>query len=98
MSAVITIVSGDVAADRRAALGEAYHAATSGGLPPAIERTYLAADAESVSVITVWRSRQDLDAMLASGEEPLARRLIREAGATPSVRILELMARAGDRQ
>jgi hypothetical protein len=28
----------------------------------------------------VWQRRADLDAMLASGEEPFARRLIRSAG------------------
>jgi heme-degrading monooxygenase HmoA len=94
MPAVITIVSGDVAPERRAELVAAYEAATAGELPPAIEMTFLAGDTDAVSVVTVWRSREQLDAFLGSGEEPLARRLIREAGATPSVRILEVLARA----
>ncbi len=44
--------------------------------------------------LSVWHRRADLEAMLASGEEPFARRLIRGAGGTPDVRIYDIVHRA----
>jgi hypothetical protein len=94
MSAVITIVSGRIDRERRAEVIEAYTAAIADGLTPDLEATFLGGDDESLSVITVWRSRGHLDAYIASVDEPLARRIIREAGGTPEVRILDVIARA----
>lgn len=47
-----------------------------------------------MAILSVWHRRADLDAMLASGEEPFARRLIHSAGGTPQVAIYEIVVRA----
>ena len=94
MAAVITIVSGAVEQERQPSVVEAYQAAIADGIPEALETTFLTRDGDGLAVVTVWRSRDVLDAYIATGEEPLARRLMREAGATPTVRILEVLARA----
>ena len=49
-------------------------------------------DGDEMSIVTVWTRREDLEATIASNEEPFARRLIRQAGGTPSVRIFEVVA------
>jgi heme-degrading monooxygenase HmoA len=92
MSAVVTWVSGNVPRDREEELVDKYRAAIDAGLPPAIAATMLLRDGDEVSVITTWRTCEDLEATMTSPEEPLARRLIREAGGTPSVRIFDVVA------
>jgi len=94
MGAVVTWVSGRVVADRQHEVTEAYAEGIAAGLPPAIDQTMLIRDGDELSIVTVWPRREDLEAILASDEEPFARRLIRQAGGTPSVRILELVARS----
>ena len=46
----------------------------------------------TVAIVSVWRDRADLDAMLKSGEEPFARRLIREADAEPRAEFFDIRA------
>lgn len=94
MGAVVTWVSGRVAADRQQEVTGAYAAGIAAGLPPDIDQTMLIRDGDELSIVTVWPRREDLEATLASDEEPFARRLIRQAGGTPSVRIFELVARS----
>ena len=77
---------------RQHEVAEPYAAGISAGLPAGIEQTMLIRDGEEMGIVTVWASRQDLEAMLASGEEPFARRLIRKAGGTPQVRIFDVEA------
>jgi len=94
MAEVVTHVTGIVSRDGARRVTEAYRAALAGGAGPAIEETFLLeADGGRVTILTVWRRRTDLDAMLASGEEPLARRLIREAGGTPEPTIYSIVER-----
>jgi hypothetical protein len=63
-------------------------------LPPGLAETFLLSEPGGrMTVLTVWRGRADLEAMLDSGEEPFARRLIREAGGTPEVGIYDIVLR-----
>ena len=95
MAEVVTIVSGIVARERANQVIEPYRDALKEGLPPTLEETFLVmGEADQMAIVSVWYRRADLEAMLASGEEPFARRLIRGAGGTPEVRIYEIVARA----
>lgn len=96
MGTAVTWVRGPVAPDRQAEVIERYRAAIAGGLPPDIDQTMLLREGDELNIVTVWPRREDLDAYLATGEEPFARRLIREAGGDPIVRIFELIARQPD--
>ena len=62
-----------------------------------LETFLLGSGAGELAILSVWHRRADLDAMLASGEEPLARRLIRDAGGTPEAMFYEILARSGNR-
>ncbi|CAN5646449.1 hypothetical protein BH24CHL9_BH24CHL9_00810 [soil metagenome] len=96
MAEVITLVTGTVAPERVREVLEPYREGVAGGPPPTIEETFLLrSDPGDLAILSVWHRRADLDAMLASGEEPFARRLIREAGGTPTVTIFEVLVRAG---
>lgn len=96
MARVISIVRGDIPAERIAGLVAAYGGAIEHGRPPAIVETFLGTSGSgTVAIVTVWRERADLEAMVASGEEPLARRLIREAGGAPQVEFLDVLLGAG---
>ena len=94
MGAVVTWVSGRVAAERQSEVSEPYAEAVAAGPPPGIEQTMLVRDGDELSIVTVWAGREDLEATIASNEEPFARRLIRQAGGTPSVRIFEVVTRS----
>jgi len=88
------MVRGTVPAPAVPALIDAYRAATADP-PPAIVWTELLTTATgSVAIVTTWRDREALEEMLASGQEPLARRLVREAGGEPTVEIFDLSATA----
>src|SRR5688572_4676280 len=88
---VLSFVSARVSADRRDEVIRPYSEAIAGGLPPAIRQTFLlVGEDETMAIATVWSSREDLDAMLASGEEPFARRLLREAGGNPKAKFFDI--------
>jgi heme-degrading monooxygenase HmoA len=94
VSPVVTWVSGRVAADRQEELARQFAAAMDAGLPREIVQSMLIRDGDEMSIVTTWRTREELDATMGSPDEPLARRLIREAGGTPSVRIFDVIARS----
>lgn len=95
MGQIVSLVRGVVAPDRLAALEADYRAGLVAGLPSGIVRTYLLrGPSGEVAIATVWRDQAALDAIRASGEEPLARRLIREAGSEPTVDLFEVLAEA----
>lgn len=65
------------------------------GPPPELEETFLLkGDTGQLAILSVSNRRADRDAMLASGEEPFARRLIRRPCGYPEVMIHEIVARA----
>ncbi len=95
MAEAVTIVRGVIAPDRNHEVADRYREAVKDGPPPTLEETFLLqADGGEIAIVSVWHRRADLDALLASGEEPLARRLVRGAGGTPEVTIYEIVARA----
>jgi hypothetical protein len=92
---VLSLVTARISPERQAEVITPYRETISGGLPPAIRHTLLlVGDDDTVAIATVWKSREDLDAMLASGEEPFARRVLREAGGDPTVKFFDIAAEA----
>jgi hypothetical protein len=93
MAMALSFVRGSVAPDRLDEVVAPYRSMIAGNLPPTIAATYIQTDAAgTVAIATVWRDRADLDAMLASGEEPFARRLIREVGGEPRAEFFDIVA------
>jgi hypothetical protein len=93
MTMVMSVVRGSVEPARLDEIRLPYESAITAGLPPAIVATYLLTEPNrDVAIATVWRDRAALEAMVASGEEPLARRLIREAGGEPKAEFLDVIA------
>lgn len=93
--AVVSFVSARVDPKRHGDVVEPYEAAVSVGLPPGIRQTFLlVGDDGTLAIATLWESREALDAMLASGQEPLARRLLREAGGEPSASFFDVAVEA----
>lgn len=95
MAEVVTLVSGLIEPGRAHEVLDPYREALKQGPPPDIEETFLLkGDANQMAILSVWHRQADLDAMLASGQEPFARRLIRGAGGNPEVAIYEVVVRA----
>lgn len=92
MAKTVTLVSGRVDPLRHPGLVKEYEAGTAAGLPPGIEQTFLLRRDDDIGVLTVWATREDLEAMIATGEEPFARRLIRSAGGAPEVQVFDVVA------
>jgi hypothetical protein len=96
MAELLSLVRGVIPAERSQEVRDRYREALEHGSPPAIEETFLLeTDAGEMAIASVWRRREDLDALLGSGEEPFARRLIRSAGGDPQVTIYNIVERAG---
>ncbi|HEY3522281.1 MAG TPA: hypothetical protein VGK63_01140 [Candidatus Limnocylindrales bacterium] len=92
MSRVLTLVRGEVDESAVDRMTDQYRAGLSHDRPPGLEATWLLrGSGATVGVATLWRDRAALDAMRASGEEPFARRLIREAGGSPEVEIFDVI-------
>jgi hypothetical protein len=90
MASVITMVTARIAPNRAPDLTGAFSEAVRAGLPgQRRQTTLLRGDGDLWRIVTVWRSREDLDTYLASVEEPFARRLLREAGGTPEADVFE---------
>jgi hypothetical protein len=93
--AVMSLVTARIAPERREEVERGYAEAVSGGLPDSIRQSFLmAGDADTMAIASVWHSRQGLEAMLATGEEPTARRLLREAGGVPEVTFFDVLVEA----
>ncbi len=93
MAMVMTILESHVAADKQSVLQAAFEKATA-QLDAGIEETSLAsssADPTLWRIVTVWRDRNALDAMRASGETPRGVLLFRQAGAEPSLAIFSIV-------
>ena len=93
MTPVLTLVSAVIAADRRDEVTRGYRQAIAAGLPDGIRETFLLVhDDGTLAIATVWEDEGKLEAMRSSGEEPLARRLLREAGGDPELRVFGVAA------
>ena len=97
---VLSFVSASVRTDRRSEVVRPYTDAVAGELGPGVRQTFLlVAEDDTMAIATVWDSREVLDAYISSVDEPLARRILREAGGEPEVRFfdIEVEARSGAR-
>jgi hypothetical protein len=88
---VLSFVSARIAPERQDEVRRVYAETVGRGLPPEIRETYLlAGDDGTMAVATVWVSREALEALRSSPEEPFARRLLREAGGEPEARFFDV--------
>ena len=92
---VLSFVSASVSTDRRDEVIRPYTDAVAGDLGAGVRQTFLlVGEDDTMAIATVWNSREDLDSYVASVEEPLARRLLREAGGEPHVRFFDIQVEA----
>jgi hypothetical protein len=93
MAAVLSIVRGTVEPDAVDGIVARYEAGLAQPRPPGLVSSWLLSGRDgAVAIATLWRDRALLDAMIATGEEPFARRLIREAGGSPNAEFFEVLA------
>lgn len=87
---IVTIVEADVAPDREDALRAAWAEETARPTPPGLVRSYLLHTADGPwRIVTVWESREALDAMRAAGR-PAALTMVEAAGATGTVSVWDV--------
>ncbi len=91
---VITILEAQIAPEKAALLAEAY---TQGlkNLDAGIAQNYLlrsSKDASAWRIVTVWQSREALDAMRRSGEIPRGVLMFRAAAAEPTLSVFDVIA------
>jgi hypothetical protein len=89
---VLTVLEARVAADRVRDLLRAYEETRSAPVPPFVVRSFLLrsdADPDVWRIMTVFRSREELDAMRASGT-PRAVAMFRAAGAEPTFALFNI--------
>jgi heme-degrading monooxygenase HmoA len=91
---VMTVLEARVTSDKWTALEQAYQAATR-QLDTGISQTFLvhsSADSTLWQIITVWRSRQVLEAMRQSIETPRGVLIFRAAGAESTLSVFDVVA------
>jgi heme-degrading monooxygenase HmoA len=92
---VLSFVSASVSPDRRDEVTRPYSEAVGGELTAGVRQTFLLlGEDDTMAIATVWNSREDLDAYIASVEEPFARQVLREAGGKPKVRFFDIQVEA----
>ena len=96
-SMVVTMVEGQVDPDRVEDLLAAFSAG-SDHLPPAIVESFLlrAEGADTWRIVTVWRSREELDSYRASVETPGSFAMFRAVGVEPTLTVFEVASRAAN--
>ena len=91
---VITVLEARVAELRLQDLESAYREGTK-AFPPGLVETFLVRDGSDplqCRIITVWTSREALEAMRSSGEKPKGVQFFEAAGASPTLSVLEVVA------
>ena len=91
MPSVVTMVRARIATDHVPDVTGPFSKAVRAGMPERRQTTLLRGEGDLWLIVTVWRSRDDLDAYLASAEEPFALRLFRNAGGAPEVDVFEVV-------
>ncbi len=90
---IMTIVKGQVQADRREAFEVAYRSVRGESLPPGLEMSFSVRgtdDSGTYMIVTVWSSRDALD-MMRANTKPRAVSLFEEVGVSPKVEIHEIV-------
>ena len=90
---VLTVLEASVPPERVADLLRAFEETRSSAVPPFIVRSFLLRSDEEPDVwriMTVFRSREDLAAMRASGQTPRGVAMFRAAGAEPTLSLFEI--------
>jgi hypothetical protein len=95
MAGVVTMVSARIAPDRVPEVTGPFSEAVRAGMPERRQTSLLRGDGDLWQVVTLWRSRADLESYLASVDEPFAHRLLRQAGGTPEVTVFEVVLDSG---
>lgn len=93
---VVTILMADVDPERADDLVGAYRTGVR-DLEPGIVETFLLHDARDGAtwrIVTVWESREALEAMRATGRVPRGVEFFRAAGATPALAVLGVVEHA----
>ena len=91
---MLSITSAKVPPDSAPAVIEAYRDVTS-RLPAAVLHTALVrGDGDDWRIVTLWRSREQLDDYRRRVGTPAAIKLFRDAGAEPTVALLEVVHEA----
>ena len=93
---VITVLEAQVAPEKAARLEEAFKEGIE-NLDTGIVQTFLlrsSKDASQWRIVTVWRSREALDAMRRSGDTPRGVLMFRAANAEPVLSVFDVMAHA----
>jgi hypothetical protein len=88
---VVTMVSAHIAPERAADVVVGFGAAVRAGMPERRHASLYRGDAGLMRIVTVWRSREDLDRYRASVDRPFAVSLLEGAGGAPVVDVLELV-------
>ena len=93
MGTVLTVVSAVLDQDRSAEAVAEFEKLLGTDWPDGLERTELLAGPGGLwQIQSLWRDREALDAMRASGEPPAAPALLSALGGTPSLQVLEVRA------
>jgi hypothetical protein len=91
MPEVVTMVSAHISPERVADVIAGFADALRAGLPERRHTSLYRGDGDLMRIVTVWRSREDLERYRATAERPLAVTLLEQAGGTPVVDVLELV-------
>lgn len=92
MGKIITVLEAAVAKDKQGDLVDAYRILKEKPAPQGLVRSSLvqdSGDAKIWQIITVWKNREALQKMKASGETPGGVLVFREANAEPTLSIYE---------
>ncbi len=90
---VLTVLEGRVLADRVPDLLRAFDETRTSAVPPFIVRSFLLRsdkDPDVWRIMTVFRSREELDVMRASGQTPRAVAMFRAAGVEPTFSLFNI--------
>ncbi len=90
---VLTVLEAQVPPNRVSDLLRAFEETRTSALPPFIVRSFLVRgdrDPDVWRIMTVFRSREELDAMRTSGQTPRGVEMFRAAGAEPTFSVLTI--------
>jgi hypothetical protein len=93
VSEVVTMVSAHIAPERIADVIDAFGAAVRAGMPERRHTSLYRGDGNLVRIVTVWRSREELEQYLSGVDRRrgFAVALLEGAGGTPVIDVLELV-------